>query len=244
MSEISTIQKVQEYQYSFHHHYVPQYKKGFSTAVFSGFGINHVSTLEFLFDKLDEIPFLSLCDVGSGDGRLVKEISERYPDKRVCGIDYSERAINLAKGFNPSLLFIKADIINDNIKDKFDILTLIEVFEHIPLDQAEQFVIALKDLLNDNGKLLLTVPHSNKRVSKKHYQHFTSQSLKAYFEPHFSVEDEIHFEKPKHWGLFFIRRLLKNKLFILNSKRLLNWIYRVYKKKCFLLRRIKEGECI
>ena len=228
----SETQIVQEGQYSFPHHYVPQYKGGFSTSVYSGFGINYVSTIEFLFTRLDDIEFISLADIGAGDGRLVKELSEQYPDKKVSGIDYSQRAIYLAKGLNPSLNFIKADIIQDDLNKKFDVLTLIEVFEHIPPEICDDFVYALHNLLNDKGILLITVPHKNKLVSKKHYQHFSSGSLKEYFVKQFYVEEEIFFEK-KNWRLFFIRKFLKNKLFLLNNRSMLNCLYKSYKKHCF-----------
>lgn len=229
----SDIQKVQEDQYSFPHHYVPRYKDGFSTAVYSGFGINYVSTLEFLFSKLEDLHFGSLCDVGTGDGRLVREFSDHFPDKDVSGIDYSERAINLARGLNPGFDFIQADIVNDNLPVKYDVLTLIEVFEHIPPGDTYGFVKALHGLLNENGTLILTVPHKNKPLTSKHYQHFSSGGLKSHFEPLFEVEEEVFFEKLRHWRLFIIRRLLKNKLFILNNRRLLNRIYRTYKQNCF-----------
>lgn len=233
MKKISDTQKVQEEEYNFPHHFVPQYKKDFSTAVYYGFGINYVSTIEFLVDKLNEIKFLSICDIGTGDGRFAKELTECFPDRKVYGLDYSERAINLARGLNPPLKFIRADILNDAIKEKFDVLSLIEVFEHIPIEEAEGFVLALHGLLSKNGILLVTVPHINQPLTSKHYQHFTSLSLKTCFKSYFSVEEEVFFEKPGHWRVYIIRRLMKNKLFILNNKRILNWIYKTYKKRCF-----------
>jgi len=233
MSNFSEIQKSQEDQYSFPHHYVPRYRNGFSTVVYSGFGINYVSTIEFLLNKLNELEFSSLCDIGTGDGRLVKEISETFPGKVIFGLDYSEKAINIAKGLNPFLNFIQANIINDNIEKKFDVLTLIEVFEHIPLNETKQFVSSLHKLLNKNGILLVTVPHINKALSKKHYQHFSVNSLSDNFKEYFSIEEIVTFEKIKNWRIFFFRRLLKNKLFILNNKSILNCIYRSYKRKCF-----------
>ena len=95
MDGISDIQKVQEEEYGFPNHYVPRYVGAFSTAIFYGFGLNYVSTIEFLIDRLKEMEFLSICDVGSGDGRFVKELAQHFPDRKVSGIDYSERAINL-----------------------------------------------------------------------------------------------------------------------------------------------------
>ncbi len=240
MSEFSREQTVQEQQYSYPYHYIPQYKKGFSTAVFSGYGINYVSTVEFLLSKLEQIECSSICDVGSGDGRLVQEMAGHFPDKEVEGIDYSERVINMARGLNPSLNFSRVDIVNDNLDKKYDVLTLIEVFEHIPTDKTDPFISALHGMLNEEGTLLLTVPHKNKPLSAKHYQHYNSAGLRACFKEFFRVEEEVFFEKARHWRLYFIRRLLKNKMFILNNRRILNWLYSMYKRKCF---HAEEKDC-
>lgn len=233
MRKFSEKQLVQEKQYDIPHHYIPKYKNGFRTAVYSGFGINYVSTVEFIISEIGKIKFESLADVGTGDGRLVREISEAFPEKYISGIDYSERAINLAKGFNPHIDFHNVNIIEDKIDKKFDVLTLIEVFEHLPLDTAPKFVTSLKDILSEKGYLLLTVPHENLPVSKKHYQHFNGERLKKYFSEHFEVEGEVYFEDHRNWRNYLIRRVLKNKMFILNHRGLLNYIYKVYKKRCF-----------
>lgn len=240
MKQFAKNQQIQEDEYSFPHHYVPQFEPYFQTSIYSGYGINYVSALELILDELDGVKFDSMADVGTGDGRLVKEFAVKFNDKEVCGIDYSERAINLARGLNPKLNFLNADIINDNVGKSFDALTLIEVFEHIPLDITSDFVKALSKLLNTNGVLLLTVPHSNVPVSPKHYQHFTGKSLKAHFTGMFDVEKEIYIQTNRSWRLWLIHRLLKNKLFLLNHKGLLNSLYRMYKKKCF---NVPESDC-
>ena len=67
MSELSREQSVQEEQYNYPYHYIPQYRDGFTTALFYGYGINYASTLEFLISKLEHIEFKSLCDIGAGD---------------------------------------------------------------------------------------------------------------------------------------------------------------------------------
>ncbi|MCD6441958.1 class I SAM-dependent methyltransferase, partial [bacterium] len=143
MQKIVNKRSIQERQYQFPYHYIPNYRNGFSQTLNWTWGINYVSTLEFLIEKLKKVKFKSLCDIGTGDGRLVKELSEIFPKKEILGIDYSQKAINLAKTLNPTLTFIKADIINDKIGKKFDILTLVEVFEHISLLETNKFIKAL-----------------------------------------------------------------------------------------------------
>ncbi|MFW6244857.1 MAG: class I SAM-dependent methyltransferase, partial [Fibrobacterota bacterium] len=188
MNNFSDQQLVQEKQYSFPEHYVPTFRKGFRTAVYSRYGLVYAQILEFILDQLGKISFDSLCDVGCGDGRLIKEIQTDFPRKQVLGMDYSERAINLARGLNPEGNYIQTDITEDQQRS-FDVLTLIEVFEHIPPDMGEDFVRGLHRLLIDDGFLLLTVPHYNVPLEKKHYRHFTTDSLVSCFEPLFEITE-------------------------------------------------------
>jgi ubiquinone/menaquinone biosynthesis C-methylase UbiE len=59
--------------------------------------------LQVVFDILDREGFDSLLDVGCGDGRFLRETDQRYGNKKILGIDYSETAISLAKRMNPHL---------------------------------------------------------------------------------------------------------------------------------------------
>lgn len=142
-------------------------------------------------------------------------MSVDFNDKKVVGIDYSKRAVDLARALNPDLVFFNNDIINDSLEDKFDAITLIEVFEHIPLEMCNDFVSGLSNLLNENGKIYLTVPHENKSVSYKHFQHFSYSRLYEYFQEHFHINDIVYFDKLSKWNRI-IDLLLVNNLFILN----------------------------
>jgi 2-polyprenyl-3-methyl-5-hydroxy-6-metoxy-1,4-benzoquinol methylase len=228
----STQQHIQEEEYGFPYHYIGQYKGGFKTAVYAAYGLSYVSAMEFIMKKIREHNPNSICDVGTGDGRLVREMTVEFPAAVVKGIDYSERSINLARALNPTLQYIQKDIINDSVGETFDLITLIEVFEHIPLELCPDFVLGLTRLLNSNGKILLTVPHANVRLSAKHYQHFTSASLRKYFEPYFVVQEETFFEN-RSFPYVILRTLIKNKMFMLNNQFLLNVVYKSYKKICF-----------
>ena len=74
-------------------------------------------------------------------------------------------------------------------------ITMIEVLEHIPPEIIPDFLQAVADCLVPSGKLILTVPHTNKRVQEKHYQHFTSASLQKTLEPFFTVDRIIPFDR-------------------------------------------------
>src|SRR5207247_850905 len=105
--------------------------------------------------------------------------------RRLCGVDFSERAVRLAQALNPELDYRALDVVTDVIGEKFEVATLIEVIEHIVPAQLPAFIEAAANTITDNGKLVLTVPHSNKPLIDKHYQHFTGHQLRQLLAPHF-----------------------------------------------------------
>ncbi len=96
------VQIKQDEEYSFPYHYVSRFRDGFSQTFNDTWGINYVSTIEYIIHRLQNENFNSLIDMGCGDGRLTQELAIEFPDKRILGVDYSRRAISLAKSLNLS----------------------------------------------------------------------------------------------------------------------------------------------
>ena len=239
MGKLNKKQAVQDQEYSFPYHYIPQGKQGFSQNIYWSWGINYQATLDFLVQEIKKDKPESIVDIGTGDGRLVKELSHSFPGKKILGVDYSGRAINLAKALNPGLQFVKANIITQPFKSKFQAATLIEVLEHIPKNQVDQFVKAIHDLLTPGGHLFLTVPHQNMPLQKKHVQHFNLKVLKKYLSPYFSVK-RVKFLGKQSWQYQLVLLLLGNPFFILNHTGLKNALFGFYKKKLFIT---QENNC-
>jgi cyclopropane fatty-acyl-phospholipid synthase-like methyltransferase len=234
------IQKKQEEEYVFPYHYVSEFRNNFTQTFNDTWGINYVSTIEYIFKRLKIEQFNTLLDMGCGDGRLVKELTLEFPDRNIAGLDFSSRAINLAKALNPNCSFHCLDITKKTIAP-VDIITLIEVFEHIPPDISGDFIKGIYNHLNTNGILYITVPHINKAVEYKHYRHFSSESIYACFNDKFIIEEIIPFESN---GITkkIIDLILTNRFFILNSSKLKNLIYKYYKNILFLLNN-NEKKC-
>ncbi len=220
----------QELQYNFPYHHVAQFRKGFKSTYYVRYGLKHITSLEWILQQIKDLSFHTLCDVGCGDGRLVAELNIDFPDKLICGVDYSERSIHLAKGINPDGDYRQFDILSKDPSSQFDLVTLIEVFEHIPVADCQRFATQLAKMVKPKGHLMVTVPHHNLPLSTKHFQHFTKDSLLDYFQSDFRVERVQFLEKKKDWRLYLYYRLLKNKLFLLNNKTLLQWIFNGYKR--------------
>lgn len=196
MTDTDEEQLIQQAQYEYPYHYVPRVEDGrFSQLRYWSWGLHYLGGLRVVLDCLDDITYNSLIDVGCGDGRFLAELQDSEPDIEMFGIDYSERSIAMARGMNPDIEFAVRDLLKDGLNRTFDVVTSIEVLEHIPPADCPAFVEGVVDLLEENGRFLLTVPHENKPVSEKHYQHFTSDQLEELLGQHFSNLEFVPFDR-------------------------------------------------
>lgn len=78
---------------------------------------------------------------------------------KIVGIDVDDKAINEAKirfANNDKYTFELKNIYESNIEDKFDIICLSYVLQH--LEKPELIISKLKDILTDRGVLIIKVP--------------------------------------------------------------------------------------
>jgi 2-polyprenyl-3-methyl-5-hydroxy-6-metoxy-1,4-benzoquinol methylase len=102
-----------------------------------------------------------ILDLGCGNGRLL-ELLKDYKINYL-GIDYSSKLIDeakkdwLASQSGPKYNFKVADILDLNLKEKFDLVFLIATLHHIPSQKLrEKVLLNVKSVLKPNGKLLMT----------------------------------------------------------------------------------------
>lgn len=232
-------QIIQDDDYAFPYHYVPQFAPGYTQTYSWPWALHYLGAMEFILEQVKALKPESVADVGTGDGRLVRELATSLPGVKVVGIDYSSRAVQLAKALNPGLEFHSMDIIAETPDEPFHVVTLIEVFEHIPPALTANFVKALRAFVRDDGHLIVTVPHSNVPTSVKHFQHFSSATLQSAFAAHFTAE-EIHFLDRKSRFVTWLKLFLENKYFILTHWGIRNRLYNFYKRKFV---KSTENEC-
>jgi len=227
-------QQIQEDCYKFPYHYIPRFENGnYSQSIVVRWGYEYISYIYFVINRLNELNFDSLIDVGCGDGKLLNEIYNKYPQKLLFGIDYSKRAIKYAILMNPNLRYICGDILEGKfIKNQFNVVTLIEVLEHIYPYYIDNFIKALYNLTKTQGSLIITVPTKNIETHEKHYQHFNVDNLIELFEPYYKIS-EIKFINKISKIELWLNRLLANRFFITNEPFLVNNIYKFYEKYLF-----------
>lgn len=225
--------RIQEEQYDYPYHYLPRVEDGrFTQTRYWSWGMHYLGGMRVVENVLREMSFDSLVDVGCGDGRFLAKLSQSYPEATLLGVDYSERSIGMANGLNPHLNYRRVDITEDQLEREFEVATAIEVLEHIPPEDCPTFAESIGELLTEDGTLVLTVPHENKPVSSKHYQHFTSEQLKDLLEPHFSAIRFVPFDKQSK--IFTALELAiggRGNHFIVNTPLVTNTMWKLYKRR-------------
>lgn len=96
---------------------------------------------------IDNIPEGSkVLDIGCGIGALASDIAENVPNVKVFGIDLNEKNIDIAKQkYNfENLRFIIGDATKDLPDEKFDVIVLSNVLEHI--EKRQQLLEQIKEI--------------------------------------------------------------------------------------------------
>lgn len=234
--ESAVTQELQDREYWFPYHYVSRMPAtGFAQHFVDTWGINYISTIEMMLEALAQLNVRNVIDIGCGDGRLALEIHRRFVNLEVVAVDRSSRAISLAQAMNygfPKLKFSTMDVASHVPSRQFDAAILMEVYEHIPLEETRGFLAGVRRMLKQEGILLVTVPHRNKPLEYKHFQHFTSEALSRDLSEHFEILEVKPFER-KGFMRSVLNRLLCNRLFVLNNDQALRWLYAFHRRYLF-----------
>jgi 2-polyprenyl-3-methyl-5-hydroxy-6-metoxy-1,4-benzoquinol methylase len=113
------------------------------------------SILKFVASK---VPVgATLLDIGCGSGELLQRIKTLRPDLRLTGSDISQNAVSLASRRAVGDCFV-ADFsigeVDPEMREKFDVIVLSEVIEHVENDA--KLVRGVAKLLKPNGILYLS----------------------------------------------------------------------------------------
>ncbi len=196
---------LQDDQYSFPYHYLIDFSD-FNNYKALSWGWEYFAYVNKVLELIKIKAGGSVLDFGCGEGKITSEIFRINPNARIKGIDLSERAILFAKAFNygKKIDFSAGDI--KDINEKFDVVIAVEVIEHISDDDISCMFEKFKNILNDNGRLVISVPSDNFPVQKKHYRHYNKSLLERQAEGF--VLEEIYFMV--RGGFLYV---LANKLF-------------------------------
>ncbi len=104
-----------------------------------------------------------VLDVGSGSGRWIRFLRQRWQPARLVGVDYTEASVELLRKWHgvddPSVEFRLADITRPGIDlgGAFDLVNVANVLFHIPEpDLFAQALANLASLIDDHGAIVTT----------------------------------------------------------------------------------------
>jgi 2-polyprenyl-3-methyl-5-hydroxy-6-metoxy-1,4-benzoquinol methylase len=101
--------------------------------------------------------------IGSGVGTVTQLIADTLDSRgSVTGIDLSPKSIEVAQrrfSDRPNVRLIAGDILEVDLDDRFDVVVLPDVLEHIPLEVHPQLFRRVANWMKDDGFAFLHYPN-------------------------------------------------------------------------------------
>lgn len=166
-----------------------------------------------LIDKYVVTNEKKLLDIGCGTGDFL--LAAQKKNWSVVGVEPNKNPADLAnkKLNSESKIYASLDALM-NTHQKFSIITLWHVLEHVP--DYDQYITKIKTLLNPNGTLIIAVPNFNSFDAKyyksywaaydvpRHLWHFSIFSITSIFSNHQMKVINI---KPLRFDSFYVSLL-------------------------------------
>ncbi len=219
--------EIQDEEYSFPYHYLATIKnKTPSIHKRLSWGIEYLTYIEYIRSFIETNKPKSILDIGCGDGYLINSIPFDKTNNFI-GIDLSNKAIQFANAFSDGYQFKCINLFE--LKQEFELITLIEVIEHIPDNLLTTFIKESFSKVKKGGHLIISVPTTVERTQRKHYRHYDESLLEQQIDqPNFTiVEQKRLYKKSK-----LLERIIKFSQ-SRNSKTIKRWVWAWHKQNTF-----------
>lgn len=102
----------------------------------------------------------NVLDIGCGIGIGATAYAKRHSHIRVVGVDISPQNIETASRLSNDdrVSFLRSEMQSPPAGGPFDVITMIDLYEHIPVEKRASFHRAVAASLADNGVVVLTTP--------------------------------------------------------------------------------------
>lgn len=87
-----------------------------------------------------------ILDIGAGNKNLEKVI-------KLMDVNFDYKSLDISKNIKHDYTDIYS------INEKFDIIFMLELIEHLPLDLALEYFTKVYEILNENGMLIISTPN-------------------------------------------------------------------------------------
>jgi SAM-dependent methyltransferase len=220
---------IQDEQYEFPYHYLAQLENNNPKITEElSWGLDYLTYMDFTINKIQSLNIKTILDVGCGDGYLLNHLEDNINKE---GIDLSTQAIKFANAFSTSAVFKEENIFN--ITKKYDLVSLIEVLEHLPDDLIPSFIERIESIVQDDGYFIITVPTTVVDLNEKHYRHYDEELLNKHlpFKSLKLIEELRVYNESTLLNNF--RRLLINRFYTIKSEFLWTSLWKWHKKNTY-----------
>jgi 2-polyprenyl-3-methyl-5-hydroxy-6-metoxy-1,4-benzoquinol methylase len=102
----------------------------------------------------------SILEIGCGIGYISWRMSQVFNSAECNGIDTSQRSLDIARKLfaHPSLKYISGPLTEELTKKEYDLIVLMDVYEHIAQSDRPSLHAAIKKLCHGNTRIILTFP--------------------------------------------------------------------------------------
>jgi SAM-dependent methyltransferase len=193
---------LQESQYDFPYHFVPGINERHPRIACLKWGLEYLAYSALIKSIINQTSPQSMLDIGCGDGRLLTDLSN-IPIR--IGCDVSTRAMAMGAAMTREVEFRPLHEIGNR---KFDCVSAIEVLEHVPDLDEVPFLRMAYSHVSQGGRLIVSVPSIIRPVHKKHYRHYSRETLHERIYKSLGTRVEITMYdvyKPKSLIEFYIR---------------------------------------
>ncbi|NOQ91313.1 MAG: methyltransferase domain-containing protein [Flavobacteriaceae bacterium] len=132
----------------------------------------------------------TILDIGCGTGDFLEACKNN--DWKITGVEPNEGARNLTIKKTEISIHTNIEEILENDSNKFDVITMWHVLEHVP--NLQEYITSLKNLLRPNGVLIIAVPNYKSYDAvyygkfwaaydvPRHLWHFSQKSINLLFK--------------------------------------------------------------
>lgn len=140
----------------------------------------------------------TFLDIGAGSGRLSILLAKTYfKSGTAIEVEVNQEIWDILLNESTNIQLLTGEVQKSMEalgENKFDFILLSESFEHIPLPDVSSFIVNLRHLLADDGRLFITTPNFyvqgpaeespfwHERLPYGHYKHYTYQEIANLFE--------------------------------------------------------------
>jgi SAM-dependent methyltransferase len=102
----------------------------------------------------------NVLEIGCGVGQTINRLSKKWPEAKFTGLDISGESIRIAQILfgGKNISFVEGILQPEIITEKYDLILMVDVYEHIEKQDRAEFHKNLKNILADKGRIIFNIP--------------------------------------------------------------------------------------